>query len=125
MLPAAIVTFSTQQLAEHARRIAEERPTAEGVKGVLWNKEKQWWRAQIRHEAKQVHLGIFTALADAIERRLLAEKAVAEGKHPKPPEIRDSLPPVAVETLSAQQLAEHARRIAEERPTAEGVTGIY
>ena len=125
MLPAAIETFSTQQLAERARRIAEERPTAEGVKGVYWYKATRKWGAHIHYKAKEFYLGSFASLADAIERRLLAEKAVAEGKHPKPPEIGDPLLPAAIETFSTQQLAEHARRIAEERPTAEGVKGVY
>ena len=122
---AASETLSEQQLAERARRIAEERPTAEGVKGVRWQKASRKWVAQINFKAKWINLGYFVALADAIERRLLAEKAVAEGKHPKPPEIGDPLLPAAIETFSTQQLAEHARRIAEERPTAEGVNGVY
>ena len=84
VLPAAIETFSTQQLAEHARRIAEERPTAEGVIGVYWHKASRKWAAQISYKAKPIQLGYFVTLADAIERRLLAEMAVAEGKHPKP-----------------------------------------
>ena len=82
MLPAAVETLSAQQLAEHARRIAEERPTAEGVIGVSWHKMTRKWVAQIYYKAKQIHLGIFISLANAIERRLLAEKAIAEGKHP-------------------------------------------
>ena len=82
VLPAAIETFSTQQLAEHARRIAEERPTAEGVKGVCWLKEKRKWAAYIHYKAKRVFLCSCASLADAIERRLLAEKALAEGRHP-------------------------------------------
>ena len=81
---AASETLSEQQLAERARRIAEERPTAEGVNGVHWQKEKQKWTANIRYKAKQIHLGFYAFLADAIKGRLLAEKAVAESKHPKP-----------------------------------------
>ena len=123
-LAAVEMTSKAQQLAEHARRIAEERPTAESVKGVCWHKQKQKWIAQINFKAKPIQLGYFVTLADAIERRLLAEMAVAEGKHPKPPEIGDPLLPAAIETFSTQQLAEHARRIAEERPTAEGVKGV-
>jgi hypothetical protein len=124
LLPASVETFSGQQLAEHARRIAEERPTAEGVKGVRWDKEKRKWVASINYKAKQIKLGYFAALADAIERRLLGEKAVAEGKHPKPSAVGDPLLPTSVETFWGQQLAERARRIAEERPTGEGVNGV-
>ena len=82
MLPAAIETFSTQQLAEHARRIAEERPTAEGVIGVYWQKATRKWVAKISYKAKPIFLCSHAFLADAIERRLLAEKALAEGRHP-------------------------------------------
>ena len=81
---AAVEMLSEQQLAEHARRIAEERPTAEGVKGVCWQKQQRKWIAYIRYKAKQIHLGFYAFLADAIKGRLLAEKAVAESKHPKP-----------------------------------------
>ena len=79
---AASETLSEQQLAERARRIAEERPTAEGVKGVCWYKATRKWTAHIHYKARQIHLGFYAFLADAIERRLLAEKALAEGRHP-------------------------------------------
>ena len=51
---------------------------------MYWYKATRKWGAHIHYKAKEFYLGSFASLADAIERRLLAEKAVAEGKHPKP-----------------------------------------
>ena len=123
LLPAAVETLSRQELAEHARRIAKERPTAKGVRGVAVNSRGEKWHVQINVKGKHFHLGDFADLANAIERRLLAEKAKAEGRHPKSPKAV-SLLPAPVETFTEQQLAEHALRIAEERPEAEGVQGV-
>ena len=49
---------------------------------MCWQKATRKWAAQCCYKAKTINLGYFVALADAIERRLLAEKALAEGRHP-------------------------------------------
>ena len=36
-----------------------------GVKGVTWNKEKSIWKAYIKNEGKQLHLGYFHSLEEA------------------------------------------------------------
>jgi hypothetical protein len=36
-----------------------------GVKGVTWNKRKSIWKAYIKNEGKQLHLGYFHSLEEA------------------------------------------------------------
>ena len=66
VLPAAVETFSAQQLAVHAHRIAKERPEAGGVHGVRWDPQNQKWQARILYEGEEITLCYFAALADAI-----------------------------------------------------------
>jgi hypothetical protein len=40
-----------------------------GVKGVHWHKQRSKWRAQIKIEGKQKHLGLFATLKEAAEAR--------------------------------------------------------
>ena len=45
-----------------------------GVTGVYWHKQKQKWRASIKINKKQIHLGEYTTIEDAIKARLEAEE---------------------------------------------------
>ena len=45
-----------------------------GVVGVHWDSRKDKWRAQIKPEGKNIHLGLFDDLDDAIKTRKGAEK---------------------------------------------------
>ena len=126
LLPKAVEVYDEEQLGQHARRLAKEMPNAEGVSGVCWHKGKRKWRAEIVYEKRQITLGCFDVLAEAIERRLTAEKAKAEGKNPKMPRVGPKMHPLLggpVASFSSQELYEHSWRIAEERPTAVGVEG--
>ena len=42
--------------------------------GVTWHKRQNKWRARINHEKKEIYLGHFDQLEDAIEARRKAEK---------------------------------------------------
>jgi len=43
-------------------------------KGVSWYKRKSKWQVQIRHYGKQIHLGLFDRLKDAVKARKKAEE---------------------------------------------------
>ena len=45
-----------------------------GIKGVYWNKDKKKWRAHIKIDNKQEHLGYFNTLEDAKTARIDAAK---------------------------------------------------
>lgn len=45
-----------------------------GHPGVSWYKQKSKWRARITHNQKQIHLGYFSILEEAIAARKAAEK---------------------------------------------------
>ena len=102
-LPAPVERYSAEQLRRHAEQIAEERPNGEGVSGVSKGAQSTWL-VQIKWAGKGIHVGYFHALADAVERRLLAEKAVAQGKHPVP---------LCGGGYSSMQQLEHARKVAD------------
>mmetsp|Transcript_7858 Transcript_7858/g.24113 ORF Transcript_7858/g.24113 Transcript_7858/m.24113 type:complete len:272 (+) Transcript_7858:868-1683(+) len=89
LLPAPVSSLDSTEIRELALLLADKRPTAEGVDGVCWRKGRSpsysKWATNIMFVGHgDVHLGCFADLADAIERRLLGEKAVAYGKHPAP-----------------------------------------
>lgn len=44
-----------------------------GIRGVYWNKKMDKWRGQIFHNRKNIHLGYFDKLEDAIQARIDAE----------------------------------------------------
>lgn len=50
------------------------RANTSGVPGVYWEPENQKWRAKIRHNYKQIHLGRFATKAEAIRARQAAEQ---------------------------------------------------
>ena len=45
-----------------------------GCTGVRWNKQNSKWRAQIMHNYKQISLGYFTTLEEALSARKAAQK---------------------------------------------------
>ena len=45
-----------------------------GHPGVHWNKRDSKWQAQIRHNRKHFHLGLFKSLEEAVAARKAAEK---------------------------------------------------
>ena len=45
-----------------------------GHPGVVWNKQHSKWQAQIRHNQKQIYLGCFNTVEEAIAARKAAEK---------------------------------------------------
>ena len=57
----------------HQNRSKSSHNTS-GHSGVSWYKQKSRWRAQITHNQKDIHLGLFTNLEDAIAARKAAEK---------------------------------------------------
>lgn len=54
--------------------IAIPRNNTSGYRGVVWDKTRKKWRAEIKVEGKKVHLGRFAALADAVEARKVADQ---------------------------------------------------
>lgn len=46
------------------RRLGKDNKT--GVKGVSWHKKNKKWRASIRHNKEQIHLGLFDDISDAV-----------------------------------------------------------
>lgn len=45
-----------------------------GYKGVGWHKSTQKWRAYIKHDGQNIHLGLFDNIKDAIKARKEAEQ---------------------------------------------------
>lgn len=54
------------------------RVGASGKRGVLWDNNAKKWRAHIRVDGKQVHLGLFREIDDAVIARADAEKKINE-----------------------------------------------
>ena len=52
-----------------------------GHPGVSWHKQKSKWQARIAHNYKQIHLGYFTGIEDAITARKAAEKLYWSDTH--------------------------------------------
>jgi hypothetical protein len=64
---------------ENMRNAAMRSDNTSGHMGVCWDKRCEKWRAQIKANGRRIHLGLFTALADAIAARAAAE--IAYGFH--------------------------------------------
>jgi hypothetical protein len=62
--------------AQNKRNISTPRHNTSGIKGVSWHKQKGKWRAGIRVDRRQNHLGYFTDINDAA-----AAYAAASAKH--------------------------------------------
>lgn len=61
--PDHLRAVTVKQNAEH--RIAADRDSKSGVRGVHWNRRANKWRVQIRHNRKLIHVGLFSDLDDA------------------------------------------------------------
>lgn len=57
----------------HQNRSKSSNNTS-GHPGVCWNKQRSKWGARIKHNHKQIHLGYFSILEEAISARKAAEK---------------------------------------------------
>ena len=66
------VVWGTNQTQALRKRTPKNNTS--GVKGVMWEKSKSKWKAGIRVNYKQIHLGYFDNKEDAIAARLTAEK---------------------------------------------------
>ena len=58
---------------DNARNISLPCTNTSGCIGVSWNKSSKRWRAKIRVDKKQVHLGYFSTYSDAVNARKNAE----------------------------------------------------
>lgn len=65
------IRFVTIQQNNQNRSARHDNPS--GHVGVVWNKEKGMWRAQIGIGRKTYHLGYFTEIADAVKARKQGE----------------------------------------------------
>ena len=68
-----LVNLRSVSQAENHRNISKLSNNTSGVAGVYWDKKARKWRAQIRVNSKQIHLGLFTHIADAITARAAAK----------------------------------------------------
>ena len=59
--------------AENSRNRSKSPRNTSGVMGVSWNKAARKWCARIQVNSKQIHLGLFTNMADAITARAAAK----------------------------------------------------
>lgn len=67
---------------ENLRNAALKSNNTSGVCGVVWRQEGQKWEAKIGHQGKNVYLGRFAKLEDAIAARAKAnEKLGYSGRH--------------------------------------------
>lgn len=59
--------------AENSRNVGLRSNNTSGVTGVDWAKREQKWRARIRFNNKEIHLGLFKNFNDAVKARKDAE----------------------------------------------------
>jgi hypothetical protein len=60
--------------SDNQRNAARRRDNISGVTGVYWNKNERKWMAQINGDKRQIHLGYFTNIDDAVAARKAAER---------------------------------------------------
>lgn len=65
---------------ENMKNQKKRKSNTSGVMGVYWNKSSGMWQAQIKADGKQMYLGIFADINDAITARKQAE--IDCGFHP-------------------------------------------
>ena len=58
-----------------------------GVIGVYYSKRENAWKSQIQFNKKQLHLGTFSNMNEAIVVRLKKEKELYNSINKKPPQI--------------------------------------
>lgn len=61
---------------ENARNANLAKNSSSGVKGVSWNKNRNYWEAHISVNQKKIHLGCFHDLKEATAARLKAEQEI-------------------------------------------------
>lgn len=59
---------------ENGRNISKKKNNTSGITGVGWNKKRQKWVAQICVDNKNITLGLYNTLLDAVAERKRAEK---------------------------------------------------
>lgn len=64
----------------NTRNTTFNRNNTSGYRGVVWHGRDQHWRAQIRHQCRQIHLGSFKTKEEAVKVRREAE--IRLGFHP-------------------------------------------
>lgn len=60
--------------AENGRNRGTPSNNTTGVKGVAWHKARLKWQAQIAHQGRQIYLGLYDDINDAIAARAAAEE---------------------------------------------------
>lgn len=53
------------------------RKNTSGVKGVYWNKQASKWQAYIRHNQKQINLGVYNTIEEAAQARKNKEQELS------------------------------------------------
>lgn len=59
---------------QNQQNASKRSDNTSGYPGVCWNKQRSKWVARIKHNYKDIHLGYFENLEDAIAARKAAEK---------------------------------------------------
>ena len=59
---------------ENVRNRSVSKNNTSGITGVIWHKNRNKWTAYITINKKQMHLGLFNTIEEAIQSRLEAEK---------------------------------------------------
>jgi len=75
-----LINLRSVSHAENNKNQSKRSDNTSGVTGVCWHKKHKKWCAQIRVNGKQIYLGSFTDLADAVTARAAAK--VEYGYHP-------------------------------------------
>ena len=58
------------------RNVGLQQNNTSGIKGVSWHKQRDKWRAEIKVNYKNYHLGLFTDFTEAVCTRLAAEQCL-------------------------------------------------
>lgn len=66
--------------SENQRNLSRFKNNTSGHAGIRWSKEKNKWRTRIHNRNKEIHLGYYNDLDEAIEIRRKAE--ILYGFHP-------------------------------------------
>lgn len=59
---------------ENASNKSKSKNNTSGVTGVCWHKKAKKWHSQIKHNRKNIHLGLFDNFDDAVKARREAEE---------------------------------------------------
>ena len=75
-----LINLRSVTKVENNRNRSKRSDNTSGVTGVYWNKKARKWYARIQVNGKNIHLGSFNNMADAITARTAAK--VDRGYHP-------------------------------------------